>query len=354
MDGAVSRVGEDKTAVDTPGRDQPFFYPVCGLDQAGKPGRFARVGFSVNVCEAFRTESRIEWERVVETQGASGAIAHREVRHAVHELVANDIEHRQRVLARCVDSPTEDEYAFAFRAKRRGSEEGIVLVNIGHGERAAVRTVDSFPSVSVEEVIVRPASVGMGAHDSRVVPVVIRVDGEVVRCPERFAGLNQIQDMTEDQADDTPEVESGVESDELSRPHPIVCFEAAVPPGRAQLPSDTRRVSAGPDGRLRFERITAVQECAVAGVGEIEVSVAYGNLVGQGVGAVRTRQYTERRLPVGNELSAVHPFEKRGHCGPRQHQRRIHVDPLVQGAEQRHGDAATVGLPRGTSYREGP
>ena len=185
----------------------------------------------------------------------------------------------------------------------------------------------------------------MGAHHSRVFPIVIRVDRDVVHCPERFPGRHLIEEMTEDETSETQEVEPGVESDEFPRPHPVVCSEAAVPLRRAQLPPYTRGVCAGPDRRLRLERMDAVQKFAVGGAGEIKVSVTHGHLVGQGVGAVGTRQYTEQRLPVGDELSAVHPFEKRGDLGPGQKRRRIHVDPLVQGTEQRHGDTARVELP---------
>ena len=100
-----------------------------------------------------------------------------------------------------------------------------------------------------------------------------------------------------------------------------------------------------PTADRRLERMDAVQEFAVGAAGEIEVSVTHGDLIGQDVRAVRPRQYTQRRLPVGDELSAVHHFEKRGNLGTGQRRRRIHGDPLVQGTEQRHGDAATVELP---------
>ena len=101
----------------------------------------------------------------------------------------------------------------------------------------------------------------------------------------------------------------------------------------------------GPDRRLRLERTDAVQEFAVVGAGQIEVSVTHGDLIGQDVGSARPGQYAQRRLAVSDELSAVHHFEKRGDLGPGQKRRRIHVDWRVQGAEQRHGGAARVELP---------
>ena len=90
---------------------------------------------------------------------------------------------------------------------------------------------------------------------------------------------------------------------------------------------------------------TRCRSLPLAAPGEIKVSVTHGHLIGQDVRAVQPRQYTQRWLPVGDELSAVHHFEKRGDLGPGQKRRRIHVDPLVQGTEQRHGDAVRVELP---------
>ena len=123
-------------------------------------------------------------------------------------------------------------------------------------------------------------------------------------------------------------------------------LEAAVLLCRAQLSLFALRARAGADRRLLLlHRVDAPQESPVGGVGEVEVAIAHREAIGQRERAIRLREDAERRLPAGKDLSAEHLLEKRGDLGSGQGRRDVHVDPLVHGAEQRHGDAAGVELP---------
>ena len=353
MDGAVSRVGQQEPAVDAPGRNQSDVRPLRGENVTREPCGVAGVARARAVREAPRPQSGADGKEVVETEGASGSIAHREVGHPVHQLVPDDVQHRERLLARLVGPPAVCEHAVAFRAERWQCKEGIRDIEVDQGDRAPVPAVDALPAVPRREVVVRPAGVGVGVDHRRVVPVVVRVGRVVVRRPDRLSRGHEAQKMLGEQPPVPLEVEPDVESDDLCRPQPIVRVEPVVLLRRVQLPRVSLEARTGADRRLRPERTHAMQDPAVAGVGEVEVPVAHRDLVGEGVRAVRQRQDAERRLPAGEDLSAVHRFEKRGDLGPGQRRRRIHGDPLVQCAEQRHGDPAGVELPGDASAEHG-
>ena len=89
----------------------------------------------------------------------------------------------------------------------------------------------------------------------------------------------------------------------------------------------------------------AEQNPAVGGVGEVEVPIAHGDVVGQGVRTARKRQDAEQRLPAGEDLAAVHLFEQRGDLRAGQRRCDGYVDFRVQRAEQRRGDPGGVELP---------
>ena len=342
VDGAVSRVGQDESAVDAPGRDQP---DVQRLDHAGEAGGLAGIGRAVASGEALRPEPGADRDEVEETEGASGAIAHREVGHAVHQLVCDDVEDGERLLARPVGPPAVHEHAVAFGAQRWLREGGIRALEVHDGNGASVRAVDAFPAVPRGEVVVGPAGVGMGVDDGLVVPLVVRVGCVVVRGPDRLPGRQVLDQVVGDEPQEALEVEPNIQRDQLRRPQPVVRLEAPVGLRRAELPVVPQRVRTCPDGRLFPDGVRTVQNPAVGGVGEVEVSVAHRDVVGQCVRAVRQGKNSEQRLPAGEDLSAVHLFQQRGDLRSGQRRRDVHVDTLVQRAEQRHGDAGGVELP---------
>ena len=230
MDGSVSRVGQDEPAVLAPSRDQTDVQSFGSKDQAREPGGFARVGRTGASREALRAKSRADGEEVGETEGAPGAIAHGEVRHPVHQLVPDDVENRERLLAGLVGRPAVPEYAVAFRAERRACKEGIRPFEVDHGDGPSVRAVDALPAVPRGEVVVGPAGVGVGFDHRRVVPFVVRVGGVVFRRPDRFARRQVVDQVVGEQSQEALEVEPHVQSDDLRRPHPVVAPGSGRPP----------------------------------------------------------------------------------------------------------------------------
>ena len=85
-----------------------------------------------------------------------------------------------------------------------------------------------------------------------------------------------------DQVPEAEGVEPEVEREELRRAQPIVSLEACSPLRGAQLPLVPQKVRADADRCLRFECMRAVQEPAVACVGEVEVPVAHDESIRQG------------------------------------------------------------------------
>ena len=160
VDGSTLRGRQDEPAVAAP-----------------EPIGVTRVGFAVLGREARRSEPRAGREVGAETERVASASAHGEVRHAVHQLVRDDVEGRERFLARGVRRSAVHVYAGAFRAEGRGHGDGVGAdVDVDDAEDASVGAVQSLPAVSRVEVSRRSSPCGRGPR---------RRPRRPSRCPRR-------------------------------------------------------------------------------------------------------------------------------------------------------------------------
>ena len=122
----------------------------------------------------------------------SGPTAHGEIGYAVHNLVGDRVDLDQRRAV--VELPERDGPRFLWPERRR-DEEGVLEGEVDHRQDPAVPAVHAAPAMA-EEVVVREARVDVSVDDSRVLPVVVGVARDVVRCPAGAARVDEAVEAT--------------------------------------------------------------------------------------------------------------------------------------------------------------
>ena len=260
---------------------------------------------------------------------------HGEERHAVHQLMGDEILGDQR---RSIRRLAEDVGSGTFRSEGRPEEERTWNAVVDQPHHAAVLTVDAGVAVRQSEVVVGPTRVDMSVDDRRVVPRIVGVARDVAADPARPAtsGSQQVLQPLP--------IVAHVERQGLPRPESVECLKRPVGARSADLLSMASDPDAAPDRALRLRLGDVEHDAAGVRVHEIGPDVVQGCLPGQGIRAVRQRKDHQGWQLAEHERSPGLRLKVRGSLLGGDARDRFDVYRTVHGAENGDGHAA-VELP---------
>ena len=250
----------------------------------------------------------------------------------MHDLVGNDVGRHER---HAVGPLAEPHLPGSLRPEGRRDPEcvGEVEADVHHAHEPAVPAVHAVPALLEREVVVGEARVGVGVDHRRIGPVVVGVARHVARPPDARRVLDEeVRPVL---------VVAHVEGDRLGGTQPVVRPILPAGLGGAQLLALT--LNAGPDAHRRglLDHVALrVHDPPAVRVEIVRLPVGHRHPPREDVGTEKSGKDDEgRRLDARRPCARL--LRDQGQRIVAGHQRRrVDVDPLVEGAEDRDGHAA--------------